>query len=105
MAGHSTHQPHGSGVRGLSNTKGIGGPAKAAEPIDLCYRFGRMFQAGTTKWSEDDLCRLAEAMKSGDDKGKDRADAEESNFGSAYTYFGQFVDHDLTFVQPIAHER
>ena len=28
---------------------------------------------------------------------KDGPDDEESGFPAAYTYFGQFIDHDLTF--------
>jgi hypothetical protein len=42
--------------------------------------------------TRDDLVRLGEAMtdRSGD------AEAGDSTFSAAYTYFGQFVDHDIT---------
>lgn len=43
------------------------------------------------------LHKLAEAMVSAPDTPKDAADNEESGIPSGYTYFGQFVDHDLTF--------
>jgi hypothetical protein len=43
------------------------------------------------------LSNLATAMISGFDGPKDGPDAEESGIPSLYTYFGQFVDHDLTF--------
>lgn len=87
MPGHSTHQPHGSGVRGLSSPEGIDAPSG---------RFGRMFHLPAATFNEDDLFALAEAMK-GEANLTEGPDPEESDFGGAYTYFGQFVDHDLTF--------
>jgi hypothetical protein len=87
MPGHDTHQPHGSGVRGLNSPAGIDAPSG---------RFGRMFELSPAKLSEDDLFALAEAMK-GDANLEEGPDPEESDFGAAYTYFGQFIDHDLTF--------
>jgi len=33
----------------------------------------------------------------GDGDVKDGPDDEESDIPAAYTYFGQFIDHDLTF--------
>jgi hypothetical protein len=87
MPGHTTHQPHGSGIRGLSiqfNLDQLGG------------KFSRLFPKGKHQFEESDLERLADAMK-GDGNVKDGADAEESHIPSAYTYFGQFVDHDTTF--------
>jgi len=87
MPGHSTHQPHGSGVRGLNSPAGIDAPSG---------RFGRMFELPAAKFTEDDLFALAEAMK-GEANLAEGPDPEESDFGAAYTYFGQFVDHDLTF--------
>ena len=92
MAGHSTHVPHGSGIRGLS-LKGIDAPEGHEG------RFGRMFthvQAPAADFSDDDLWKLADAMK-GDDKVQDQADPEESDIPAAYTYLGQFIDHDITF--------
>jgi len=87
MPGHDTHQPHGSGVRGLTSPVGIDTPSG---------RFGRMFELPPAKFSEDDLFALAEAMK-GEANLEEGPDPEESDFGAAYTYFGQFIDHDLTF--------
>jgi hypothetical protein len=43
------------------------------------------------------LERLAEHMVSDFDKPKDGPDNEESGIPALYTYFGQFIDHDLTF--------
>lgn len=44
------------------------------------------------------LAKLAEDMKGGVDSPKDGPDPEENILVPAgYTYFGQFVDHDLTF--------
>lgn len=88
MAGHSTHNPHGSGIRGLSSLSNIDGPSG---------RFGRLFKdLPSAKWDEADLAKLATAM-TGEDDPSDRPDDEESDFGAAYTYFGQFIDHDITF--------
>jgi hypothetical protein len=67
-------------------------------------RFGRMFPdlpAATysKNAAEEDhhLDALANAMVSGFDGPKDGPDGEESGIPALYTYFGQFVDHDLTF--------
>ena len=64
-------------------------------------RFGRMFrnlQFGTDDASTfANLHALGEAMSSDPDNPKDGFDAEESGIPSLYTYFGQFVDHDITF--------
>jgi hypothetical protein len=40
---------------------------------------------------------LGTAMTASFDPPKDGADAEESGIPALYTYFGQFVDHDITF--------
>ena len=90
MAGHTTHQPHGSGIRGLNSLKNID------SPTDLDGKFGRIFDLNAAQFLEDDLFKLGDAMTSTDGT-KDGPDGEESDFGSAYTYFGQFIDHDLTF--------
>jgi Animal haem peroxidase len=88
MAGHSSHNPHGSGIRGLSSLHNIDGPSG---------RFGRIFRTlAPGKWTQSDLAKLAIAM-TGEDGPKDGPDGEESDFASAYTYFGQFIDHDITF--------
>jgi hypothetical protein len=43
------------------------------------------------------LALLGTFMTSGPDAPKDGNDAEESGIPALYTYFGQFVDHDITF--------
>ncbi|HVJ55275.1 MAG TPA: heme peroxidase family protein [Aliidongia sp.] len=46
---------------------------------------------------QQNLGKLATAMVSSFDAPKDGADGEESGIPALYTYFGQFIDHDLTF--------
>src|ERR1700748_2812329 len=67
-------------------------------------RFGRMFPDlkpavfGTDPRDETaNLTKLANAMIAEFDAPKDGPDEEESGIPALYTYFGQFVDHDLTF--------
>jgi hypothetical protein len=43
------------------------------------------------------LSNLADLMIAPPDAPKDGPDAEESGIPAAYTYLGQFIDHDLTF--------
>jgi hypothetical protein len=43
------------------------------------------------------LHKLAEAMNGGDTTAQDGHDGEESGIPALYTYFGQFIDHDITF--------
>jgi Animal haem peroxidase len=86
---------HGSTVRGLTlsrSSKFFGG------------QFGRMFRAlapaefgETDSETEENLLRLGTAMVADPDPAKDGPDPEESGIPAAYTYLGQFVDHDLTF--------
>jgi hypothetical protein len=88
-------RPHGVGLRGASlsrNSPLFEGP------------FGRIFRAlppadfgDTDQQSEDALEALAKSMIADLDDPKDGPDAEESGIPSIYTYFGQFIDHDLTF--------
>lgn len=83
----SPHQPHGHGIRGLSshfNLDKLGG------------KYTRLFGENLTVFSDGDLNLLADAM-SGNDLGQDGVDPEESHIPAGYTYFGQFVDHDITF--------
>ncbi len=87
MAGHATHQPHGSGIRGLSSRVNL---------EELGGKFTRLFPKDHHEFSEADLERLADAMK-GEGDLDEGPDPEESHVPSAYTYFGQFVDHDITF--------
>jgi hypothetical protein len=91
-----TARPHG-GVRGanLSRTSLLfGGP------------FGKIFRAVppadfglTDAASEKNLIELAAKMTSVADPHdpKDGPDNEESGIPALFTYFGQFIDHDLTF--------
>ncbi|HUI83027.1 MAG TPA: heme peroxidase family protein [Candidatus Binatia bacterium] len=70
----------------------------------MLARFGRLFpnmvaaQFGSTEEeNRANLNRLAMAMKADPDPPKDGPDEEESGIPALYTYFGQFVDHDITF--------
>ncbi|HEX5264482.1 MAG TPA: heme peroxidase family protein [Phenylobacterium sp.] len=67
-------------------------------------RFGRMFrnlapaQFGATEADNiANLTTLASAMTAGFDPPTDGPDPEESGIPALYTYFGQFIDHDITF--------
>ncbi|WP_426611070.1 peroxidase family protein [Bradyrhizobium sp. McL0616] len=67
-------------------------------------RFGRMFRNLTpAKFGPNDadnignLAALADNMVGDFDPPKDSPDAEESGIPALYTYFGQFIDHDITF--------
>ena len=87
-------RPHG-GVRGATLSRGsvlFGGP------------FGRMFRAlPPADFGPDDkatihaLTTLAAAMLAGHETPFDGPDPEEGGIPALYTYFGQFIDHDLTF--------
>jgi hypothetical protein len=87
---------HSSLVRGLF--------AAGKNPNLEGARFGRLFPSlpaatfGKTAAEEErNLGKLAKAMVSSFDMPKDGPDEEESGIPALYTYFGQFVDHDLTF--------
>ena len=94
MANPLLPRPHG-GVRGADLSRGsvlFGGP------------FGRMFRAlPAADYGADDekslaaLKKLAAGMLAAPDTIKNGPDAEESGIPAAFTYFGQFIDHDLTF--------
>ncbi|MHC2278872.1 hypothetical protein ACVME8_005483 [Bradyrhizobium diazoefficiens] len=67
-------------------------------------RFGRMFRKlAPAKFGPNDadnvanLSALADKMVADFDGPKDGPDAEESGIPALYTYFGQFIDHDITF--------
>ncbi len=67
-------------------------------------RFGRMFRNltpavfGPTEADNiANLSALADVMTAGFDRPTDGPDPEESGIPSLYTYFGQFIDHDITF--------
>src|SRR4051812_5817524 len=95
MPGIPFIRPHGVGVRGVDLARGsplFEGP------------FGRIFRAlpptefgGDDQASVTNLMALGAAMVAELDPPKDGPDAEESGIPALYTYFGQFIDHDLTF--------
>jgi hypothetical protein len=87
---------HSSILRGIEEAGG--------DPTLRGARFGRLFPTlpaatygDTTEEENENLTNLAAAMDSPFDKPKDGPDPEESGIPALYTYFGQFVDHDLTF--------
>ena len=91
----ATFGHHGKPLRGLMST---------TKSRSFNGRFGRMFPAlaaatyGTTDTeSRLALMALGEAMTAELDLPKDGFDGEESGIPALYTYFGQFVDHDITF--------
>jgi Animal haem peroxidase len=86
---------HGKPLRGLMTT---------AKSPSFQGRFGRMFRSlPAAVYGKDDaesranLMTLGDAMTSVFDAPKDGFDAEESGIPALYTYFGQFIDHDITF--------
>ncbi len=89
---------HGKPLRGLMSTP----KSRSFEG-----RFGRMFplshslQAATygknDAESREHLMALGKSMTSEFDAPHDGRDTEESGIPALYTYFGQFIDHDITF--------
>src|ERR1017187_6675802 len=86
---------HGKPLRGLMST--------SASPL-FQGRFGRMFRSlpaakygATDAESRAALMALGDLMTAGVDPASDGADPEESGIPALYTYFGQFIDHDITF--------
>jgi hypothetical protein len=86
---------HGKPLRGLMSTP---------KSPSFQGRFGRMFRSlpaasygATDAESRLALMALGDAMVSKLDVPKDGFDSEESGIPALYTYFGQFVDHDITF--------
>ena len=60
--------------------------------------FTELFSSSTSTFNAGDLADLAIQMKALPDEPKDGADPEENLWVPAgYTYFAQFIDHDLTF--------
>ena len=89
----SSAQRHGAPQRGFEDT-----PQSSSDS----GRFGRMFRRlGAAEHEERWLVALAAAMVgegADDDKPLGQPDDEENErIPSGYTYFGQFIDHDLTF--------
>jgi len=67
-------------------------------------KFGRLFRnlpaaqfGNGEKENKKNLEELGDKMSADFDKPFDGPDPEESGIPSLYTYFGQFVDHDITF--------
>jgi hypothetical protein len=86
---------HGKPLRGLTSTP---------KSSSFDGRFGRMFRSlpaatygKTDAESRDALKELGKQMTSDFDPPTDGSDPEESGIPALYTYFGQFVDHDITF--------
>ncbi len=86
---------HSTPIRGLESA--------TSSPL-FQGRFGRMFRSlapaqfgDTTKANEANLAKLGAAMSADFDAPKDGKDDEESGIPALYTYFGQFIDHDITF--------
>jgi len=85
---------HGIQLRGLDTTRSplFQGPFGRMFRNLPAARFGASDEENTTN-----LRKLGAMITRGDDKAKDGKDAEESGIPALYTYFGQFVDHDITF--------
>jgi hypothetical protein len=95
MAKVKTIRPHGVGLRGANLSR---------SSVLFSGPFGRIFRAlPPADFGVDDaaslnaLGTLADELSSAADDPKDGPDDEESGIPAAYTYFGQFIDHDLTF--------
>ncbi len=90
---HGALQPRGlaAAARAAPGPARFGGPARRAGAPVGRGRFGRMFP-NLRPYEPDDglLERLAARMA--DDRGGDHLDLP-----AGYTYFGQFVDHDVTY--------
>ena len=85
-------RPHGSPLRGLQS-----------HPSSPAFEgtFGRLFRSlPAAEFSNTALEKLAEKMLAPKDPEtpEDQIDDEENpGIDAGYTYFGQFIDHDLTF--------
>ena len=87
-------RPHG-GVRGDTLSRGS---LLAEGPFGKIFRALPPAELGDTDPASDAaLTALAAAMTAVTEEPNFGVDAEESGIPSAYTYFGQFIDHDLTF--------
>lgn len=86
---------HGIPLRGLMST---------SQSQFFQGRFGRMFRSlhaarfgSTDPENVTNLEKLGTAMSADFDEPKDGKDDEESGIPALYTYFSQFIDHDITF--------
>jgi hypothetical protein len=81
---------------------------KKADPPDqvMTGRFTRLFpDLPGARFNQHELQLLAEAMTAPAEESGPEAEAEENRtIPAAYTYLGQFADHDITF-DPISHLR
>ena len=85
-----TLRPHGAELRGLAEV-----------PRSTLHegRFGRMFRnLPPFAPADEDLVALAQEMiePPEDDQGDETA-GDNDNISAGFTYFGQFIDHDITF--------
>lgn len=90
-------------------TKGFGrhGVVRGIENVPVSPqfegRFGRMFRhLKPAHHTEEELLKLGDAMTADADTpdpetANPRDDEENTGISAGYTYFGQFIDHDLTF--------
>lgn len=90
----SAFRPHGTGTRGAG---------MARDSVLFAGPYGRIFRAlPAAEYGRDEaetlarFAELAQAMQSPADLAEG-PDPRESGIPAAFTYFGQFVDHDLTF--------
>jgi hypothetical protein len=86
---------HGTAVRGLSlprQSNVFGGQFGRLFPVLPPADFGE-----SDTETEINLLKLGTAMVAAAEDPEDGPDPEESGIPAAYTYLGQFVDHDLTF--------
>jgi hypothetical protein len=83
---------HSSVIRGLTPEA-----INENEEKHVQGRFGKLFKLDPAAFKPESLEKLASAMVNSFDSPKDGHDPEESGIPSLYTYFGQFIDHDLTF--------
>src|SRR6184192_2769734 len=80
---------HGSELRGLS-------AVSRSPPFE--GRFGRMFRNLPPLLPDDkDLEALARQMVEPEPTGEEDTGGDNPDIPAGFTYFGQFVDHDLTF--------
>ena len=96
---HKTTGQHGE-VRGLTLTR---------RSPQFEGRFGRLFRTLPPARFEEDMLRdLARAMTASADPPTpetEHDDEENAGISAGYTYFGQFIDHDLTFDPASSLER
>ena len=93
-----TGQPAGT-VAGFTAHGSAEPRGQSAVPLSVLFegRFGRMFRDPTIKivaHTDNALIHLGKTMREPEGAG---AEEDNQNLPAAYTYLGQFVDHDITF--------